>query len=88
VLGAIYEPRFLRASHGFRLDHLCYTAFRQIKQKWRGTPWIKQKAKSKKGCRTHPHKAALKQKKIGTETEVPHRKRKAPKAQISFFIAF
>jgi hypothetical protein len=25
-------------SHGFRLDHLCYTAFRQIKQKWRGDP--------------------------------------------------
>jgi hypothetical protein len=55
----------------------------------RNTHIYKQKAKSKKGCRTHPHKAALKEKIFGTEAEVPHRKRKAaPKAQISFFIAF
>jgi hypothetical protein len=50
---------------------------------------MRQKAKSKKGCCTHPHKVALKEKKFGTEVEVPHQKRKAaPKAQISFFIAF
>jgi hypothetical protein len=40
VLGAIYGPRFLRVFHGFCLDHLCYTTFKQIEQKWRGTPWI------------------------------------------------
>jgi retron-type reverse transcriptase len=32
VLGTIYEPRFLRVSHGFHLDHLCYATFRHIKQ--------------------------------------------------------
>jgi retron-type reverse transcriptase len=40
VLGTIYEPRFLRVSHGFHLDHLCYTTFKHIKQEWRRTPWI------------------------------------------------
>jgi quinol-cytochrome oxidoreductase complex cytochrome b subunit len=36
--GVIYEPKLLKVSHGFRLDHLCYTALKQIKQEWRGTP--------------------------------------------------
>jgi retron-type reverse transcriptase len=40
VSGDIYEPRFLKASHGFCLDHLCYTVFRQIKREWIETPWI------------------------------------------------
>jgi hypothetical protein len=28
MLGAIYEPRFLKASYGFRLDHLCYNTLK------------------------------------------------------------
>jgi hypothetical protein len=48
-----------------------------------------QKTKSKKGCCTHLHKAARKEKKFGIEAKVSHRKRKATlKALISFFIAF
>jgi retron-type reverse transcriptase len=37
VLGAMYEPRYLRVSHGFHPNHLCYITFKQIKQEWKGT---------------------------------------------------
>nr|YP_009568396.1 hypothetical protein [Orbilia oligospora]QBL02026.1 hypothetical protein [Orbilia oligospora] len=38
ILEAIYEPKFLDTSHGFRPGRSCHTALKEI-SKWNGTTW-------------------------------------------------
>ena len=40
ILEAIYEPLFSMHSHGFRPKKSCHTAFEEIKDSFRGVPWI------------------------------------------------
>ena len=40
ILEAYYEPQFRDSSHGFRPNHGCHTALRQIKRGWKGTKWF------------------------------------------------
>jgi len=40
VLEAYYEPRFSEHSHGFRAEHGCHTALREIYRTWKGTTWF------------------------------------------------
>ena len=40
LLDAYYEPRFSDHSHGFRQEHGCHTALREITQRWRGVKWF------------------------------------------------
>jgi group II intron reverse transcriptase/maturase len=40
LLDAYYEPRFSNHSHGFRQEHGCRTALREITQRWRGVKWF------------------------------------------------
>src|SRR6266478_6673793 len=40
LLEAIYEPQFSRWSHGFRRNHGCHTALRDIQNTWTGTTWF------------------------------------------------
>jgi group II intron reverse transcriptase/maturase len=39
ILEAYYEPTFSEHSHGFRAEHGCHTAFREISRTWTGTVW-------------------------------------------------
>ncbi len=40
ILNAYYEPQFSSHSHGFRPEHGCHTAFREIDQNWSATTWF------------------------------------------------
>lgn len=40
LLEQIYEPVFLRNSHGFRPQKSCHTALMQAKNQWNGVKWI------------------------------------------------
>ena len=40
LLEAIYEPRFITTSHGFRPKRSCHTALKEIYRTWRGTTWF------------------------------------------------
>lgn len=40
VLEQIYEPLFLRTSHGFRPSRGCHSALEQIKRNWTNTSWF------------------------------------------------
>lgn len=40
ILEAYYEPQFSEHSHGYRFQHGCHTALREIYYKWRGTTWF------------------------------------------------
>jgi len=40
ILTAYYEPEFRDSSHGFRPNRSCFTALKQIKEKWTGTKWF------------------------------------------------
>jgi group II intron reverse transcriptase/maturase len=40
ILEAYYEPQFRKSSHGFRPNHSCFTALKQIKETWTGTKWF------------------------------------------------
>lgn len=40
ILESIYEPQFSRNSHGFRPNHSCHTALKQIKREWTGVKWV------------------------------------------------
>jgi len=40
ILEAYYEPQFSDHSHGFRPEHGCHTALRDIYYNWTGTAWF------------------------------------------------
>jgi group II intron reverse transcriptase/maturase len=40
ILEAYYEPTFSQHSHGFRAEHGCHTALREISRTWTGTAWF------------------------------------------------
>jgi group II intron reverse transcriptase/maturase len=40
ILEAYYDVQFSDHSHGFRPDHGCHTALREIQQTWAGTKWF------------------------------------------------
>jgi len=40
LLEAYFEPQFSSHSHGFRPEHGCHTALREIYITWRGTTWF------------------------------------------------
>jgi group II intron reverse transcriptase/maturase len=40
ILEAYYEPTFSQHSHGFRVEHGCHTALREITRTWTGTAWF------------------------------------------------
>lgn len=40
ILTAYYEPEFRNCSPGFRPNRSCFTALKQIKEKWTGTKWF------------------------------------------------
>src|SRR5438067_1632302 len=40
ILEAYYEPQFSEHSHGFRPEHGCHTALREIYYNWHGTTWF------------------------------------------------
>lgn len=40
ILEAYYEPQFSEHSHGFRPQHGCHTALREVYYQWRGTAWF------------------------------------------------
>jgi group II intron reverse transcriptase/maturase len=40
ILERIYEPVFSPRSHGFRKNHSCHTALKEIKDVWAGVKWL------------------------------------------------
>jgi group II intron reverse transcriptase/maturase len=40
ILERIYEPVFLKESHGFRPNKSCHTALKDIKKRWTSVKWI------------------------------------------------
>jgi len=40
ILEAYFEPQFSDHSHGFRPEHGCHTALREVYRKWTGTVWF------------------------------------------------
>lgn len=40
ILEAYYEPQFSEHSHGFRAEHGCHTALKEIHHCWTGTTWF------------------------------------------------
>jgi group II intron reverse transcriptase/maturase len=40
ILEAYFEPQFSDHSHGFRPEHGCHTALREVYHKWTGTNWF------------------------------------------------
>jgi len=40
LLEPYYEQRFSTHSHGFRPNHSCHSALREIRDKWKGTVWF------------------------------------------------
>jgi group II intron reverse transcriptase/maturase len=40
ILDAYYDPQFSDHSHGFRRNHGCHTALREVYYRWPGTAWF------------------------------------------------
>jgi RNA-directed DNA polymerase len=40
LLERIYEPIFLKSSHGFRPKKSCHTALQAVKNSWTGVKWL------------------------------------------------